>query len=262
MGNQCSSIGLCSKAEEEEDNAGLPILTPDPRPKNKEKTLNAGANELFKSGEIRLKRKILEADMINDVKGRGDYLNILDDHKEHEERLVTLRDRRMSKKVQERAGNNNDDYLKNFEGVEDPLESNKNNRLSKTILGSAVKSKRYVSQQMQNSFQNKNLSTNSGNLSILSAALAMSSSQNLSSRMSSRLSMQSKKRLVALHAVDKKNQYNNLYKDIKINKAKIQKDLQWLNDKFEHLSINDPDLADKKISRADFYVYGGSLVAH
>ena len=80
--------------------------------------------------------------------------------------------------------------------------------------------------------------------------------------MSSRLSMQSKKRLVALHSVDKKNQYNNLYKDIKINKAKIQKDLQWLHDKFEHLSINDPDLGDKKISRADFYVYGGSLVAH
>lgn len=166
--------------------------------------------------------------MINDVKGRGDYLNVLDDQKEHEERLITLRDRRMTKKVQECARNNNDDYLKNFEGVDDPLETNKNNqRLSKTILGSAVKSKRYVSQQMQNSFQNKNLSTNSGNLSILSAALAMSSSQNLSSRMSSRLSMQSKKRLVALHAVDKKNQYNNLYKDIKINKTKIQKDLQW-----------------------------------
>lgn len=128
------------------------MLTPELRPKNKEKTLNAGAtNELFKSGEIRLKRKILEADMINDVKGRGDYLNILDDHKEHEERLITLRDRRASKKVQDRALNNNDDYLKNFEDVEDPLERNKN-RLSKTILGSAVKSKRYVSQQMQNSF--------------------------------------------------------------------------------------------------------------
>ena len=51
------------------------------------KTLNAGANELFKSGEIRLKRKILEADMINDVKGKGNYLNMLDDQKEHEERL-------------------------------------------------------------------------------------------------------------------------------------------------------------------------------
>lgn len=115
---------------------------------------------------------------------------------------------------------------------------------------------------MQNSFQNKNLSTNSGNLSILSAALAMSSSQNLSSRMSSRLSMQSKKRLVALHAVDKKNQYNNLYKDIKINKTKIQKDLQWLQEKLEQLSSADPAFAEKKVSRADFYVYGGSLMAH
>lgn len=74
--------------------------------------------------------------------------------------------------------------------------------------------------------------------------------------------MQSKKRLVALHAVDKKNQYNNLYKDIKINKTKIQKDLQWLQEKFEHLSQGDPGLGDKKVSRADFYVYGGSLIAH
>ena len=80
--------------------------------------------------------------------------------------------------------------------------------------------------------------------------------------MSSRLSMQSKKRLVALHSVDKKNQYNNLYKDIKINKTKVQKDLQWLQEKFEHLSVNEPDLGDKKIGRADFYVYGGSLVGH
>lgn len=130
MGNQCSSVGLCAKPEEEEANAGLPRLTPDPRqknPQNKIKTLNAGTSELFKSGEIRLKRKILEADMINDVKGRGDYLNMLDDQKEHEERLITLRDRRMSKKVQECARNNNDDYLKNFEGVEDPLEANKHN---------------------------------------------------------------------------------------------------------------------------------------
>ena len=91
----------------------------------------------FKSGKIRLKRKILEADMINDVKGRGDYLNILDDDKGDEERLITLRGLRLSNKVQENAVNKNEDHLKNFY-CRDPLESNKNNRLSKTILGLAV----------------------------------------------------------------------------------------------------------------------------
>jgi len=97
---------------------------------------------------------------------------------------------------------------------------------------------------------------------MLSAALAMSSSQNLSSRMSSRLSMQSKKRLVALHSVDKRNQYNNLYKDLKINKTKVQKDLQWLQEKLENLALKDADLSEKKVTMADFYVYGGCLVAH
>lgn len=115
---------------------------------------------------------------------------------------------------------------------------------------------------MQNSFKNKNLSTTSGNLSMLSAALAMSSSQNLSSRMSSRLSMQSKKRLVALHSVDKRNQYNNLYKDLKINKTKVQRDIQWLQDRLEHLASKDPDMASKKVTTSDFYVYGGCLIAH
>jgi transcription elongation GreA/GreB family factor len=88
--------------------------------------LDAGnAQELFKSGEIRLKRKILEADMMNDVKDRGDYLNAFDDQKEHEERLLTLRDRRNTKKLQENSKNNNDNYLKNFEGLDDPLENTK-----------------------------------------------------------------------------------------------------------------------------------------
>lgn len=89
----------------------MPRLAPEPRQRGstRRKTLDAGnTQELFKSGEIRLKRKILEADMLNDVKGRGDYLNMFDDQKEHEERLVSLRDRRNTKKMQENAKNNNE----------------------------------------------------------------------------------------------------------------------------------------------------------
>jgi hypothetical protein len=56
----------------------------------------------------------------------------------------------------------------------------------------------------------------------------MSSVQNMSSRLSTRLSLQSKKRLVALHSADKRIQYNNLYKDIMINKNKIAKDQEWI----------------------------------
>ena len=127
------------------------MLKPEHRSKNpnaKVKTLDAGnAQELFKSGEIRLKRKILEADMLNDVKDRGDYLNMFNDKKEHEERLLTLRDRRNTKKLQENAKTNNDNYLKNFEATEDPLDNTKSNERNKlSNLGSALKSKRYVSQ--------------------------------------------------------------------------------------------------------------------
>ena len=67
---------------------------------------------------------------------------------------------------------------------------------------------------------------------------------------------------MALHSVDKRNQYNNLYKDIKINKTKREKDLQWLQEKLDNIALKDPDLVEKKVSRADFYVYGGSLIAH
>jgi hypothetical protein len=42
--------------------------------------------------------------------------------------------------------------------------------------------------------------------------------------MSTRLSIQSKKRLVALHSADKRLKYNNLYKDIIINKKRILED--------------------------------------
>lgn len=85
--------------------------------------------------------------MLNDVKDRGDYLNMFDDQKEHEERLLTLRDRRNTKKMQENSKNNNDNYLKNFEGLDDPLENTKQNDRNKlNNLGSALKSKRYVSQ--------------------------------------------------------------------------------------------------------------------
>jgi len=87
--------------------------------------------------------------MLNDVKDRGDYFNMFDDQKEHEERLITLRDRRNTKRMQENSKTNNDKYLKNFEGLDDPLENAKANERGKLPnLGSALKSKRYVSQQM------------------------------------------------------------------------------------------------------------------
>ncbi len=74
-----------------------------------------------------------------------------------------------------------------------------------------------MSKVLVNSFKGNNISTTSGNLSLLSAAQALSSSQNLSSRLSSRLSIQSKRRLVAMHSQEKKNMYASLYKDITIN---------------------------------------------
>jgi hypothetical protein len=46
-----------------------------------------------------------------------------------------------------------------------------------------------MSKVLVNSFKGNNISTTSGNLSLLSAAQALSSSQNLSSRLSSRLSI-------------------------------------------------------------------------
>jgi hypothetical protein len=51
---------------------------------------------------------------------------------------------------------------------------------------------------------NNSSKTSENNLSILSAAQALSSVQNMSNKMSTRLSIQSKKRLVAIHSADKR----------------------------------------------------------
>lgn len=99
--------------------------------------------------------------MFNEVKDKADYLGAFEDLKEHEERLVTLRDRRKTQKMKEKDMLNNDLYLKNYEVMDDPLDnnnqfassSNNNKRVMNnssdrnklTSLGSALRNKRYVS---------------------------------------------------------------------------------------------------------------------
>lgn len=178
---------------------------------------------------------------------------------------LTLIDRRVARlagRTSMLPGHNNDaDYLKHYEGRDDPLDNN-TSKLTQKIFWSAVRSRKNTNEMQQsiNSFKNK--STISGNLSILSAAMAMSSSEYLSSRMSSRLSMQSKKRLVAMHSVEKRKEYADLYEDIKVNKLKIQQDLKWLEEQVARLQAKESRLRYLKISRSSFYLYGGSLIAH
>ena len=92
--------------------------------------------------------------------------------------------------------------MNNYE-ADDPNDLNNTSKVTQKIFWSAVRSRKGTDiQNSINSFKNK--STISGNLSMLSAAMAMSSSQYESRNMSSRLSMQSKKRLVAMNSVEKK----------------------------------------------------------
>lgn len=71
------------------------------------------------------------------------------------------------------------------------------------------------------------MSTNSG-LTLLSAAQAQSASKGLSSQLSSRLSMNSKKRLVTANSADIKAVYSSLSKDLAINKRRVQGDNYFL----------------------------------
>jgi hypothetical protein len=76
--------------------------------------------------------------------------------------------------------------------------------------------------------------------------------------MSSRLSIQSKRKLIALQSASKREQYLSLYKDVALNKNKIQRDSQWLKDKLQKIFEKDQEL--RKISQSNFYVYGGGLI--
>jgi len=82
----------------------------------------------------------------------------------------------------------------------------------------------------------------------------------MSGRLSSRMSIQSKRRLINMQSQDKRVQYANLYKDVAINKVKIQKDLNWLTEKLEKIYLKDPEYEKNKVNQSSFYLYGGSLL--
>ena len=82
----------------------------------------------------------------------------------------------------------------------------------------------------------------------------------MSSRMSSRLSIQSKRKLIALQSAGKREQYSSLYKDVALNKVKIQRDSNWLKEKLVKLEQENPILKENKISQSNFYMYGGGLL--
>jgi len=63
-----------------------------------------------------------------------------------------------------------------------------------------------------------------------------------------------------MQSQDKRVQYANLYKDVAINKTKIQKDLNWLTDKLEKIFLKGPSLKESQVTQSSFYLYGGSLL--
>jgi len=76
--------------------------------------------------------------------------------------------------------------------------------------------------------------------------------------MSSRLSIQSKRKLIALQSASKREQYASLYKDVAINKIKIAKDSMWLKERLSKIFDDDENLT--KINQSNFYIYGGGLI--
>jgi len=86
-------------------------------------------------------------------------------------RPLTLIDRRLQ--AQRSNQHNTGDYLKNFEADDD--DNNNTSKVTQKIFWSAVRSRKGTNDMQNNSINSfKNKSTISGNLSMLSAALAMS----------------------------------------------------------------------------------------
>ena len=194
------------------------------------------------NGELKLKKsnpKFLEAQM--DSKAA--------DLEDEEFKPTLLRDRRKSMKHPPKKKDNDPNYLKNYDGDEepshdyDPLE-NKGPKMTLTTSGQKQK-KSGLNASISKKLQS--MSIHSNNKSILSAAMAQSSSQAMSSRMSSRLSIQSKRKLIALQSAGKREQYNSLYKDVALNKIKIQRDSNWLKEKLQKIEEENPMIKENKI---------------
>ena len=131
---------------------------------------------------------------------------------------MNLRQRRQSKKQpSNQNGKNNDEpFLMEFDQDEDPLRNVKIAGISQSVLKPSLN----VMNKNEPASESRNMSTNSG-LTLLSVAHAQSTSQGLSSALSSRLSMNSKKRLVTANSADMKAVYAQLSKDLAVNKKRI-----------------------------------------
>lgn len=213
--------------------------------------LDGGGDDMLDSSQydedqIRQKRKSLEIDMMNNVKDNCDYLNTNEnDQNQHHEKLITLRDRRLISKSLPKQKDNKDVKVNHFENDDDLMEFNSDkDSMQKDTLGSALQNPKQLKnlQNLQPSMINKNQSIVSRNKSMLTAAMDLSNTRNMSSHFSSRLSKQTKKRMIALQSVDTKNEYLNLTKELKINQAKILKDQEWLKEKIESCEQINPEM--------------------
>ena len=74
------------------------------------------------------------------------------------------------------------------------------------------------------------------------------------------MSIQSKRRLLALSTADKKNQIQQFLKEVAINKTKINKDSKWLRERLDIIFEQDQNLKKQQINQINFYVYGGSIL--
>ena len=149
MGQVCSSpMGMCERSGQDVGNIGM---SPRKELQTKvRKIMHAGGDDL---GQI----------------DKGAVTNTAE-RKMESNKPLTLIDRRLQ--AQRSNQHNTGDYLKNFEADDD--ENNNTSKVTQKIFWSAVRSRKGTN-DMQNSINSfKNKSTISGNLSMLSAALAMS----------------------------------------------------------------------------------------
>ena len=78
------------------------------------------------------------------------------------------------------------------------------------------------------------------------------------SKLSSRLSAQSKQKLFMISSADKKIQFEKFYKDIAINKEKVMEDEEWLQDRLN--SVLTEKQKSSMITQSQVSIYGRSLL--
>jgi hypothetical protein len=87
-------------------------------------------------------------------------------------------------------------------------------------------------------------------------------SQNLSgmsgSKLSSRLSTQSKRKLITMNSEDKKLQYQKFYQDIAVNRDKIRQDEARIDQKLSELLTQEQK--DSVLTQANFPLYGKGII--